>query len=174
MDMSSVNGWEKGNMIMGVGVEGGGGGQEISTFMPFLECLGSPAQECSSRDTLEVEDRPGWTEAARQCPQHRSPWLLTHSFMCVLSRASQIWSSVYWLKGSKFDLERNTEECVRDPSCTHTLRRLWGQSLNKHRGGGAGRGWGGGGVLTPPQVTEGSSPKQPEVDAAACPRQDDL
>lgn len=85
MDMSSVNGWEQGNMIMGMGVEGGGGGQEIPTFMPFLECLGSPAQECSSTDTLEVEDRPVWTEAAGQCPQHRSPWLL---YLHILSCAS--------------------------------------------------------------------------------------
>lgn len=60
--------------------------------------------------------------------------LLTHSFMCVLSRASQIWSSEYWLKGSRFDLERNTEKCLRDPACTHGTAKAAGVKVETGTG----------------------------------------
>lgn len=38
--------------------------------------------------------------------------ILTHSFMWVLSKATQICSSLYWLKGSKFDLEGEAESVI--------------------------------------------------------------
>lgn len=129
-------GGKKGNMLMGVGVEGGGGGQKYQPLCPFwnvwevlLKVFLHRYAGGGGQTRLDRGRRAGWAvpTASLACDS-----LLTHSFMCVLSRASQIWSSVYWLKGSKFDLERNARGMSQGSfMCTATLRRLWGKSLNK-------------------------------------------
>lgn len=105
------------------GIREGRWGQGNTDFYTHCEMPGKPCSEA----LLHRHPRGGGKgRAGQRQPEVAGGWpwhhwvsileilakfslssLLTHSFMCVLSRASQIWSSVYWLKGSKFDLMRN-------------------------------------------------------------------
>ena len=51
--------------------------------------------------------------------------VLTHSFMWLLSRASQICSSLYWLKGSRLDLEHTQTNLIPCVCAEHSEKRCF-------------------------------------------------